>query len=309
MKNAARLLFRAGIAWDRDNVPRLSAAVAMYTILSLSPLLVVAIKIMALVLSEETAARLVQRQIEAFLGPVSGRTVEGMIADTIRPGAGMIATAISLVLLLVTASGVFNELRDALNAVWGIRPTKGGQGIRAVLRHRLLSVAMVFVVGFLLLVSQVLSVALIVMSEYVLGGPGWVAVAADAVASGVVITILFAILFRVLPDSRLGWRDVLFGAVVTAILFKVGQYLQALYFTYGTTASLYGAAGSFVVVLLWVYYSCWVLFYGAELIRERAALHDRRIEPAADAALIDRNVEEEWAEKKSGPKPVSLGKT
>jgi membrane protein len=142
---------------------------------------------------------------------------------------------------------------------------------------------MVFVVGFLLLVSQVVTTALTVLSEYVVGGAGWAATATDLVVSTLIVSLLFGLIFRFLPDVRLGWRDVLFGAVVTALLFKVGQFLLALYFTYGTTASAYGAAGSFVVVLLWVYYSCWILFYGAELIQVRLRRQGRRVEPSADA--------------------------
>jgi membrane protein len=290
------LLYRAALAWDRDNAMRLSAAVAMYTILSLSPLLVITIKVMALVLGEPAASAHVNRQVEAFLGPVGAKAVEGMIADTVRPGAGVLATLISVGILLFTASGVFNELRDSLNAVWNVRP-KSGRGIWAVLRNKLLSVGMVFVIGFLLLGSQVISVTLTVMSEYVVGGPGWLAVAIDLVVSTLLITMLFGLTFRFLPDVRLSWRDVLFGSVVTAVLFKVGQYVLALYFTYGSTASAYGAAGSFVVVLLWVYYSCWILFYGAELIQENARMHGRQIEPDADAERAPDRTEEQWVGK------------
>jgi membrane protein len=145
---------------------------------------------------------------------------------------------------------------------------------------------MVFVVGFLLLVSQAVTTTLTVFSEYVVGGAGWAAVAVDLVASALIVALLFALIFRFLPDAELAWRDVLFGAVVTALLFKVGQFLLALYFTYGTTASVYGAAGSFVVVLLWVYYSCWILFYGAELVQVRLRRQGRRVEPAADARPV-----------------------
>ena len=301
-----RLLYRAGVAWDRDNAMRLSAAVAMYTILSLSPLLVITIKVAAVALSEDAAGRQVRRHVEGFLGPVGGTAVEGMITDTVRPGAGVLATVLSVGVLLFTASGVFNELRDSLNAVFGVRP-KTGRGVLALLRDRLTSVGMVFVIGFLLLVSQVISVTLTSLSEYALGEAGWAAVAVDIVVSTVVVAGLFAALFCVLPDVRLGWRDVLFGSAVTAILFKVGQYLQALYFTYGTTASVYGAAGSFVVVLLWVYYSCWILFYGAELVRERAALLGRRVEPSGGAERVGEPVECQWAGQEPRPRPAGAG--
>ncbi|MBY0514291.1 MAG: YihY/virulence factor BrkB family protein [Gemmataceae bacterium] len=285
------LLYRAGRAWDRDDAMRLAAALAMYTVLSLSPLLIITIKVTALVLGEKNAAQQVNRQVEGLLGPTGAKAVEGMITDTVKPGSGVIATVISVVVLLFLASGVFYELRGALNAVWNIRPRPAG-GFWAMVRKRLLSLGMVFVIGFLLLVTQVVATTLTVMSEYVIGEKGWLAVLVDLLASTLVVTVLFGLIFRYLPDVRLSWRDVLFGSLVTAVLFKGGQYVQALYFTYGSTASTYGAAGSFVVVLLWVYYSCWILFYGAELIQENARMHGREVAPDAHAVRVVRRPEE-----------------
>lgn len=284
--DVGRLLYRAARAWNRDNAMRLSAAMAMYTILSLSPLLVITIKVVAVALSEEAASRQVEHQLTAFLGPTGGKAVNDMIVRAGQPGSGVLATVLSAGMLVFTASGVFLELRGSLNALWGIE-ARGSSGIWGIVRERLLSFGMVFVLGFLLLVSQVVTTMLTVLSEYVLGEAGWVGVVIDLVASTFIITLLFAMLFRVLPDARLSWQEALVGAFVTAVLFKVGQYLQTLYFTYGSTASAYGAAGSFVVVLLWVYYSCWILFYGAELIREYAAMHGRRIAPAGNARHAD----------------------
>jgi membrane protein len=282
LRDTWHTLYDAGLAWNRDNAMRLAAAIAMYTILSLSPLLVITIKVLSLILDQTAATHHVQRQVETFLGPAIAKAVEGMIVDTTKPGAGVLATAISVGVLLFTASGVFGELRDSLNALWHVKPKAGG-GIWRALVDRFVSFGMVFVVGFLLLVSLVISTALTALSEYVVGGPGWVAVVSDFVVSTLVVTLLFGLIFRFLPDVRLGLRDVLFGSVVTAVLFKVGQYVLALYFTYGTTVSAYGAAGSFVAVLLWVYYSCWILFYGAELIAVNAARQGRTIAPSEDA--------------------------
>lgn len=282
LREAGLALYRAGVRWANDNAMRLAAAVAMYTILSLSPLLVITIKVLAVALKEDVAARQVQRQAEQFLGPTGAEAVRGMITETAKPGAGVLATVLSVVMLLFTASGVFTELRDSLNAIWGLAPRKG-RGWLAAVRERFTSIGMVFVIGFLLLVSQALTTALTVLSEYVVGGPGWTAVVIDLVVSTFVVAALFAMIFRLLPDAKLSWRDALFGSVVTAVLFKVGQYLLALYFTYGTTKSAYGAAGSFVVVMLWVYYSCWILFYGAELIQVRLEAQGRKVEPSDDA--------------------------
>lgn len=282
LHNLWGLLKRAAIQWQADNAMRLSAAVAMYSILSLSPLLVITIKVLSAVLGEQSAARYVERQIRQTVGPVAAEAVKGMIAQTTRPGAGVFATIVSAVILIITASGVFAELHDSLNEVWDVEP-KADRSWGAMIRDRLWSVGMVFVIGFLLLVSQVLTTAFTSAAEYFAGAGGWLSVAVDVIVSTVVITLLFAALFRFLPDVRLAWRDVLLGAGVTAVLFKIGQFIQALYFTYGTTASLYGAAGSFVVVLLWVYYSCWILFFGAELVEAYAIHRGRRIEPDASA--------------------------
>lgn len=272
------LLYRAGVAWDKDNAMRLAAAVAMYAILSLSPMLVITIKGLTLVLGQEAATQLIHRQVEGFLGPAGEQTVQSMITDTVKPDAGILASIISLAVVLFTASGVFYELRGSLNAIWNVAPKPQG-GLLASLRKRALAFGMVLVLGALLLATMVFSTALIVVSEYLPGESSWFAVVIDIVASTLVVTILFGMIFRFLPDVRLTWREVLFGSLVTAVLFKLGQYAQALYFTYGSTASTYGAAGTFVVVLLWIYYSCWILFYGAELIQEHARMNGREIVP------------------------------
>ena len=275
--DAGQLLYQAGVAWSKDNAMRLSAAVAMYTILSLSPLLVITIKVLAIAFGDEVASGYVTRQVEQFLGPTGAQSVNGMITETVKPGAGVLAAAISFGILLFTASGVFNEVRASLNQIWEIQPPPKSPWWQAI-RERFLSIGMVFVVGFLLLVSLAITTILTVASEYIVGGPGWVATVIDFIVSTLVVAVLFAFIFRFLPDVRLPWSDVLFGSAVTALLFKVGQFLLALYFTYGTTASAYGAAGSFVVVMLWVYYSCWILFFGAELIQVRLQRQGRPIQ-------------------------------
>lgn len=279
------LLREAGEAWLDDNAMRLSAAVAMYTVLSLSPILVITIKVVSVAFGEEAAATQVQRQTQQLLGPVGAQAVASMIVSTSKPGAGQLATLLSVGLLIFTASGVFAELRDSLNDLWGVVPV-GGRGVVSSIRDRLRSMGMVFVIGFLLLVSQVVTTLLLVASEYVMGDLGWVSVVTDLAVSIIVIAVLFALLFRVLPDAILRWREAFVGGAVTAVLFKVGQYLQALYFTYSSTESAYGAAGSFVVLLLWVYYSCWILFFGAELIRVYVRRQGRRIAPAPGALHV-----------------------
>lgn len=299
------LLKSAAVAWQRDNAMRLSAAVAMYAMLSLAPLLVISIKVTAVILSEQAATAQVQRQVSQFLGPTGAAAVNDMVVHALKPGSGLLATLVSFAILLYTASGVFNELRDSLNAVWEIKQESGG-GWWTMVRQRLLSFGMVLVIGFLLLISMVVTSVLTALSEYVLDGGGWAGMLIDLVVSLLIITLLFATLFRVLPDARLSWRDVLYGALATAVLFKLGQYLLALYFTYGSTASAYGAAGSFVVILLWVYYSCWILFFRAELIQEFAKREGRRIQPAENARRTS-DAKRDWRTGGQVPRPGEDG--
>jgi membrane protein len=276
------LVKQAALDWNNDNAMRMSAAVAMYSFLSLSPLLVISIKFLAVVFGEEAATRQVELQVQYLIGPLGAKAINDMLVKASQPGEGTFATVVSAVILIFTASGVFAELRDALNEVWDVTP-KAGRGWWAAIRDRLPSFGMVFVIGFLLLVSQIITTALTTASRRYLGEAGWLPQVTDFAVSTVFIALVFAALFRFLPDVRIDWRDALIGAGVTALLFKVGQYVQALYFTYGTTASFYGAAGSFVVVLLWVYYSCWILFFGAEITQVYARWAGRRIRPDANA--------------------------
>ncbi len=303
LKSLYGLLREAVAAWQRDNAMRLSAAVAMYTILSLSPLLVITVKVLAVVFGEEAASGQVERQVRQLLGPTGANAVTAMITTTSRAGSGVLATAVSAGVLLFTASGVFAELRDSLNDLWGVAH-RGGRGWWAAIRDRLRSFGMVFVIGFLLLVSQTITTALTALNEFVVGGMGWVPVVADLFVSTLVVALLFALLFRVLPDAELSWREALVGAAVTAVLFKVGQYLQALYFTYASTESAYGAAGSFVVLLLWVYYSCWILFFGAELIQVYVRRQGRRIAPGEGAEQVPQD-DREWQGGNLAPHPTN----
>lgn len=283
MRRLATLLVEASKAWMDNKAMRLSAAVAMYAVLSLSPLLIITIKIVSSLLDEDSAARQVRRQVEALLGPLGAQAVESMIIQTSQPGSGLWATTVSFGLLVVTASFVFLELQDSLNTIWRVKAMPA-QSWASWIRSRVLSLAMVFVIGFLLLVSQAVTTMLTFVSERVTGGSRSATLLVDTGVSLLFIALLFGLLFRVLPDVKISWRDVLLGAVTTAILFKIGQYVLALYFRYAAPASAYGAAGSFVAVLLWVYYSCWILLFGAELTKVYSRHRGRWIEPEEHAA-------------------------
>jgi membrane protein len=271
--------------WSHDKAMRLSASVAMYSILSLSPLLVITIKILSTLFTPDFAATQVDQQLQYLVGPTTANAIADMVAEAARPGSGIVATVISTVLLLFTASAVFAELQDALNTVWSVkaRPNYKWQWW-LMIKNRLLSMGMIFVIAFLLLVSQFITTALAFLTEHATGEEGSLAYLVDFTASSLVITLLFACIFRFLPDVKMNWQDVVIGALLTAVLFKLGQYLLTIYFRFAATASAYGAAGSFVAVLLWVYYSCWILFFGAEFTKVFARHRGRwvQVEPYAE---------------------------
>jgi len=276
MRTFAKLLFEAAKRWRADNAMRLSASMALYTVLSLAPLLVITIKIMSALLGEEAATGEVNNQVTELLGKKGAEAVSEMVAESYKSSSGWTVAVVSMVVLLFSASAVFNELRDSLNTLWGIKPHPDA-GWLAGIRNRFQSIGMVFVIGFLLLVSQGISIALSAAGDKILGGSSWLAILSDILLSLLVITALFTAIFRFLPDARIAWQDALMGGLVTAVLFKIGQYLQALYFTFGATGSAAGLAGSFMVVLLWIYYSCWIFFYGAEFTLVYAAWRGKPI--------------------------------
>lgn len=279
LRDSPHLLTSVYSDWTRDKAMRLSASVAMYAILSLSPLLVITIKILDQFLEPKTTTQQVERQLQALIGYDSARGITSMMAKQ-SDEAGYIATIISTFVLLFTASAVFAELQDALNTVWSVKavPNQNWKWWHMI-RNRLLSMGMIFVIAFLLLVSQFITTALAFLTEQATGKEGSLSYFVDFTASSLVITLLFACIYRFLPDVRLNWQDVALGAIITAVLFKVGQYVLTIYFRFAATESLYGAAGSFVAVLLWVYYSCWILFFGAEFTKVFARHRGRWIIP------------------------------
>jgi membrane protein len=191
-----------------------------------------------------------------------------------RPGGGVLAAVVGTAVLLFSATGVFAELQDSMNTIWGVKP-KPNHGVRDFVRNRLLSLAMVFGTGFLLVVSMFLTTVTVRLATYLAGDAAWLALVLDPLVSFVVVAVLFAGIFKFLPDVRLAWRHVWVGAALTAVLFTAGKYALALYFRYATPTSAFGAAGSFAAVLLWVYYSSFILFFGAEFTKVWSVRHLR----------------------------------
>lgn len=280
---AYTLLKETGLEWWEDKAPRLGAALAYYTALSLAPLLVLAIGVAGLVFGEEAAKGQLVAQMEDMVGTDGAQMIETLVAKAREPSTGIIATVLGLITLLIGATGVFGQLQEALNDIFGVEPKSGG-GVLGLLKDRFLSLAMVLGVGFLLLVSLVLSASLAALTKWVGGVIPQLAGAAEFgnfAVSIVVITLLFAMIFKWLPDVKLRWRDVWLGAAFTAVLFTIGKFAIGMYLGRSSLGSAYGAAGSFVVVLVWVYYSAQILFLGAEFVKVYVK-HNGELQPKAN---------------------------
>jgi membrane protein len=278
-KNIWNLLKDTAGEWSRDQAPRLGAALAYYATFSLAPLLIIAVSISGLVFGREAATGQIVGQIQGLVGQDTARTIQAMIEKSDQPATSIIASLIGLIALLFGASGVFGELQQSLNAIWDIEP-KPKRGIWAVVKDRFFSFSMVLGTGFLLLVSLVISAALAGITNIVTGFmPGWEIITqiVNFIISLGVITILFALIFKYVPDAKIAWADVWIGAAVTALLFTIGKALIGFYIGYSSLSSTYGAAASLVVILLWVYYSAQILFFGAEFTQVYANTYGSRI--------------------------------
>lgn len=277
--------------WQKDKTPQLAAALAYYTVFSLAPLLIIAIAIAGAIFGEEAARGEIVGQIQGLVGEAGATVIQTTIDNADKPGSnGGIASLISVVVLLFGASGVFAQLQDALNTVWEVE-AKPGRGIKGFIRKRVLSFSMVLGIGFLLMVSLLLSAVLSGLSNYLSGLiPGldifWQLL--NIAISFVVITILFAMIYKFLPDVKISWNDVGIGAIITAFLFTIGKFLLGLYLGRGSFASTYGAAGSLVIILAWVYYSAQILFFGAEFTQVYARRYGSKIVPDEHAVPLNR---------------------
>jgi membrane protein len=271
------LLGEAAGSWRRDNAPRLGAALAYYTLFSIAPLLVVAIAVAGLAFGQEAAQGRIVAELSGLLGDAGARALEGTVESSRQPAAGLMATMGALLTLFLGATGVFGELKGALNVVWDVRDDGPKPGfIIGMLRDRLWSFAMVLAVGFLLLVSLLVNAALAAaqgaFARY-LPKPTLLLQGANTLASLAIITVLFALIFKFLPDARVAWNDVWVGAALTSLLFSGGKYLIGIYLGRSSTASVYGAAGSVVVLVVWVYYAAQIFYFGAELTQAYARRH------------------------------------
>jgi membrane protein len=274
--------------WQDDNVSQLAAALAYYTVFSLTPLLVLAIAIAGAVFGEEAARGEIVGQIQGLVGTSGAEAIETALDNANQPEISSIASLISIAVLLFGASGVFAQLQEALNTVWNVRP-KPNRGVKGLIRKRLLSFSMVLAIGFLLLVSLVLSAALSALANINLNLlPGleifWQIL--NFLLSFGLISLLFALMYKYLPDVKIAWGDVWVGAIITALLFSFGKYILGLYLGQGSFGSAYGAAGSLVIILAWVYYSAQILLFGAEFTQVLARHYGSQIVPDRHAERL-----------------------
>jgi membrane protein len=259
-------------AWFADRAASKGAALAFYTLFSLTPVLVLVIAIAGLFFGAEAAQGEIFSQLQGLVGPTGAQAIQMLLAGARNPESGRLATLIASVLLLVGATSVFAELKESLDDIWHVQKTRQS-GVLALFRARLLSFGIVLVLAFLLLVSLVVSAAMAFLEKYWLGRWGEAVVALGALSSllsFLVIACLFGVIYKMLPEVKLAWKDVWVGALGTAALFTVGKHLIGVYLGNSGVASSYGAAGSLVALLLWVYYSAQIFFFGAEFTRQYA---------------------------------------
>jgi membrane protein len=272
------VLKEAARGWSAHGAQKLGAALAFYTTLALAPLTLIAIAIAGYFFGQEAARGEIVNQIEHFVGRDGGAVIEALLEKASEPRHSRTATLLSLCLLLYGATNVFVDLKDSLDAIWEVKP-KDGLGMWQLMKAHSLSFGIVLLTGFLFIVSLLLTALLTGFTSWLHEGspaPVFVASLLDVPVSLLVATLLFALIFKLLPDVKLHWKDVWIGAVLTAVLFLLGKLLIGLYIAKAGVGSIYGAAGSLVVVLIWTYYSSQILFFGAEVVRAYANQNTRR---------------------------------
>jgi len=278
VRSVMDLLNKAGTAWLVDNAPRLGAALAFYTLFSIAPVLIVAVSVAGLAFGRTAAQGEIVRQFQGLMGTQGAEAVESIIQSTNRPALGVFATLLALLAILIGASGAFNELQDALNIIWRVdRSTKNVWTVN--IKQRFLSLGLVVATGFLLLASLVLTAALSA-AEKLFSNLLPISIlfleSIHIVLSFVVVTVLFALILKFIPDAKIPWNDVWIGAAVASLLFTAGKVLIGVYLGHSALASAYGAAASLAIFLIWTYYSAQILLFGAELTHVYALKYGSR---------------------------------
>jgi membrane protein len=300
-KNLWAAIKQTFTSFSKDNVMRLSAALAYYAIFSLGPMLFIILVLAGVIFGEETVRQFLHSQISSMVGENAGKTIDSMMAARKFSGS-MITTIIGIVTLVFGALGVFGELQDSLNTIWHVQ-AKPDAGWWMLIRKRLLSLSMILGIFFLLMISMILTTAVEAGATSGLGLfslPKAVVAGLTALISFVIVAVFFSLAFKYLPDVKVNWRPVLMGSIFAAVLFTGGKYLLSLYLAKQATSSSYGAAGSVVAILLWVYYASLIMFIGAEFSKAYADCTGAKGRPDEHAMSTDRD-DRDW--QGAGPKP------
>jgi membrane protein len=273
----------AAKGWKADNCLSMGAALAFYSLLSMAPLMVLVITVAGLVIGRDEAQTLLFTQLSGLLGETGAEGVKTVLDAASSKDGGVLQTLVSGLVLLIGATTVFGELQDDLDRIWKAETAKA-KGLWGQVRKRLLSFGLIVAIGFLLLTSLVISAAVSYMGAHWIGGEALIARVLELAGSLIVMSALFALTFKILPSRRLPWGDVIVGAIVTAVLFWIGKYLIGLYIGKSAVASDFGAAGTLVVAIVWIYYSSQIFFYGAELTRAYSLAHgSKSLQQAANS--------------------------
>jgi membrane protein len=267
-------------AWSTDNAMTLGAALAFYFAFSLVPLFILVNAVFGYFLGEQTAQSEILQRVQQLIGPQGAEVVQMLIKTPYRPGAGFWATLAAVTVILLASTSAFVMLKQALNIVWGAKPHPSSS-VLFIIEERLLSFLMIIIIGVLLLISFIVSIALAFLTGFFhdLSVPPIAIRTADFGFSFFLITLLFALIYKILPDVKIAWTDVWVGAAVTSVLFTIGKILFGLYLGRSSLMSAYGAASSLAVVLLWIYYSCQIFFLGAELTQVYTSRYGSRVRP------------------------------
>jgi len=296
LRQWSRVFLQAGGMWLERNAFVHAGSLAFYTLFSMAPVVIIAVSIAGAVFGEEAARGEIVSQLDDFLGSDAAQAVQDAVARSRPEVAGILPTLTGFFALIVGATTVFAQMQISLNRIWGVVARPERSSLLILLKSRLLSLAIIVTIGFILLVSLLLNVALRAVIRY---ADGWIPVppvlltTVELLSSLGIVTVLFAVIFKALPDALIAWRDVWVGAAITASLFIAGRYLIAVYLAYVAPSSTYGAAGSLVLILLWVYYSSLILFFGAALTRALLLASGRQVVPRPTAVRIREDIVED----------------
>ena len=264
-----RLLRTAASEWWKRNSSQMGAALAFYAVFSIAPVLIIALNLVGWFFGPDAVHSRLDEQMEVYVGKTAAAAIQSMIVAASQPNAGIVATAWGWIALLVGASGMFAQMQEALNTIWDV-PADPSRGLFKLILSRLLSFLMVFVIALMLLLLVLINMVLTAFNQYAADWFPRVLVIAhwlNSLGSIAIVVLLFAMIFKYLPEVRVAWKDVWLGAVMTAMLFTLGKYGIGYYLTIAAISSAYGAAGSIAVILLWAYYSSQILFFGAEITK------------------------------------------